>query len=83
MKSEEELPGRGDIAASVLARDGELRRTFRLEDLVVHDDEKEKNAARRRKEELESTLVGATLVVDARFAGLKDERICLAGLRVV
>ena len=65
-KGEEGLPGRDDVVAFVLARDLTLRRRpITLGDLVTSDDKK------NEKEELESTLEGATLVVGARLAGLK------------
>jgi CRISPR-associated endonuclease/helicase Cas3 len=75
---EEGLPSRGDIVAFVLARDGELRRwpsdtqrpaALRLDDLEVDDDN---DAEKKRKEMLESVLAGATIVIDARMAGLND-----------
>jgi CRISPR-associated endonuclease/helicase Cas3 len=66
---EEGLPSRSDIVAFVLARDGQRQRAFRLDDLKV---DKDKDAEKKRKDMLESGLAGATLVVDARLAGLKD-----------
>jgi len=64
-KGAEGLDGRGHIVAFVLARDGQLRRALRLDDCQVDDN---KDAEKKRKE----MLAGATLVVDARMAGLKD-----------
>lgn len=68
-KGEEGLPGRDDIVAFVLARDGQLHRQLQPRDFEVHDD---KDAEKKRKETLDLMLAGATLVVDARLAGLKD-----------
>jgi CRISPR-associated endonuclease/helicase Cas3 len=65
-KGEEGLPGKDDVVAFVLARDLTLRRRpITLGELVTSHDKK------NEKEELESALEGATLVVDARLAGLK------------
>jgi CRISPR-associated endonuclease/helicase Cas3 len=64
-----ERGGRGGIIAFVLARDGQLLRALRLDDLKVDED---KDSEKKRKEMLESKLTGATLVVDVRLAGLKD-----------
>jgi CRISPR-associated endonuclease/helicase Cas3 len=61
-KGDEGLASKDDVVAFVLARDLTLRRPIRLGDLVVSDD--------KEKEELNSALEGATLVVDSRFAGL-------------
>ncbi len=63
-KGDKELPGRDDIAAFVLARDGKLRCTIKLGKLVGID--------RKGKDQLRSDLAGATLIIDARLAGLKD-----------
>lgn len=66
---EEGLPDcSSDIIAFVLARDGQLRRALRIEDL----EEPAAKDAEKRKGELESALSSATLVVDKRLAGLKD-----------
>ena len=67
-KGEDGLPSHGDVVGFVLARDGALRRTLRLDDIETRHD---KDAEKKRKEKLESVLAGATLVVDARMAGLK------------
>ncbi len=67
-KGEEGLPGRGDIVAFALAPDGQLRRALRLSDLEFAGN---KDDAKNRRETLE-LLAGATLVADARLAGLKD-----------
>lgn len=65
-KGEEALPGKDDVVAFVLARDLTLRRSpVTLGELAALDDKK------NEEEELESALQGATLVVDARLAGLK------------
>jgi CRISPR-associated endonuclease/helicase Cas3 len=64
-KGEEGLPGKDDVVAFVLARDLTLRRRpITLGELVTSDDKK------NEKEKVESVLEGATLVVDARLAGL-------------
>jgi CRISPR-associated endonuclease/helicase Cas3 len=54
-----------DVVAFALAPDGELRRSFRLDELAVAE---EKN----NKKNVEDVLKGATLVLDARLGGLKD-----------
>jgi CRISPR-associated endonuclease/helicase Cas3 len=59
----------GDVAVLVLTAAGDLRTILKLEDLVPGDDDKQMN--RRRTEDLERTLAGATLVVDARIGGLR------------
>ncbi len=51
-----------DVVAFALDPDGRLRKAFTLAELVAPED----------KEEFESRLKGATLVVDARLGGLKD-----------
>jgi len=58
-----------DICAVILARDGELRRPpLRLADLLfVGDDGK---AMKRKEADLQYALSDATLILDARFAGL-------------
>jgi CRISPR-associated endonuclease/helicase Cas3 len=53
-----------DVVAFLLSPAGDLRRTLRLKDLL--DGKKEKD----RRFKLEKALAGATLVVDARVAGL-------------
>ena len=69
-KGEEDLPDQCEVLAVVLARDGRLRRTLRVEDLEAGA---AKGAEKRRnKKEIESALSGATLVLDRRVAGLKD-----------
>jgi CRISPR-associated endonuclease/helicase Cas3 len=60
--------GTDDMVGFVLSRDGDLRGTLRLRDLVGRDDELFKD----KHKELRNALSGATLVVDARLAGLKD-----------
>lgn len=51
-----------DVVAFAFDPDGGLRRTFKLQELDPSGD----------KKELDSLLAGATLVVDARLAGLRD-----------
>ena len=55
---------RRDVAGVILTAVGDLRGILRLEDLAPHEE--------RRKGDLERALSGATLVVDARIAGLQD-----------
>ena len=56
---------RDSVVAFMLAPDGDLRGTRRLGDLIVSKDKNGKKA-------LQDTLAGATLLLDARLAGLKD-----------
>lgn len=66
-KGEEELPGKDDAVAFVLARDLALRHhPITLGELAALNDEKSE------KEKLKSALEGATLVVDARLSGLRN-----------
>jgi CRISPR-associated endonuclease/helicase Cas3 len=59
--------GERDIVAFALEPNGDLRRKFRLTELIEAANEK------KRKEQLEkSDLGGTTLVVDLRLGGLKD-----------
>lgn len=51
-----------DVVAFALDPDGGLRRTFKLQELGPFGD----------KKELRNLLAGATLIVDARLAGLRD-----------
>ncbi len=60
------LRGR-DIAAVVLSPSGDVREVFKLEQLVFDRDDKK---AKNKKDELRYCLSGATLIVDARIAGL-------------
>lgn len=53
-----------DVVAFALDPDGRLRKAFRLEELDPREDKKD-------KEELDRLLAGATLVLDARLAGLR------------
>lgn len=53
---------RSDVAAVVLTAAGDLSKTLRLEDLLGED----------AKKKLKQSVAGATLVVDARLAGLKN-----------
>ena len=62
--------GKKDVVAIVLTDAGDFRKVLSLRDCIFEDDDKRVNKA--RKEELGKTLAGATLVVDARWAGLKD-----------
>jgi len=58
-----------DVMAFALDPDGGLRKTFKLADLApVEHNKEDKNA----KDKLHERLAGATLIVDARIAGLKD-----------
>jgi CRISPR-associated endonuclease/helicase Cas3 len=59
-----------DVVAVVLTRAGDRRRSFRLVDLTLPIDDKE--AAKKTTKDLERTLAGTTIVVDARMAGLTD-----------
>lgn len=61
--------GLTEVAAIALTPAGKLRRVLKLEEVRL-DDEDQKES-RSRKEELERTLAGTTLVVDARVCGLK------------
>jgi CRISPR-associated endonuclease/helicase Cas3 len=63
-------PGLDDVVAFVLSRAGDLRGTFRLRDLAKSEDAK---ADKERKERLHTALDGATLVLDARLAGLRKD----------
>lgn len=61
--------GRDDVAAFVLSRAGDLRRTLLVGDLVGDGDA----AARKEwKDGLLTALGGATVIVDVRLAGLED-----------
>jgi CRISPR-associated endonuclease/helicase Cas3 len=62
---------RGDVAAFALTAAGDLRKVLRIEDLVLDDDDKQ--ASKRREEDLRRTLFGATLAVDARLRGLSKD----------
>jgi CRISPR-associated endonuclease/helicase Cas3 len=56
--------GDKDVVAFALAPDGDLRRSFRLDELAASEDKnKEKN--------VEDALKGATLILDARLGGLR------------
>ena len=61
-----------DTAAIALSSSGEVGCAFRLEDLVLPGDPKRK---KEKKDEVSRTLAGATLVVDARVAGLRNGRL--------
>ena len=54
----------------LLTSAGELRATLRLKELDLTNDDKQ--SKKDRKEALERALAGATLVVDARLAGIKN-----------
>lgn len=56
----------GGVVVFALALDGELRKSYRLEDIVQSRDDKDHN------EQLMKGLAGATLIVDARLKGLKN-----------
>ena len=62
---------RGDVAAFALTAACDLRKVLRIEDLVLDDDDKQ--ASKRREEDLRLTLFGATLAVDARLRGLSKD----------
>jgi CRISPR-associated endonuclease/helicase Cas3 len=66
---EGQSPGRDDVVAFVLSRDGGMRRVLRLGD---HADSDDQAARKERRDDLRKALGGATLIVDARLAGLKD-----------
>jgi CRISPR-associated endonuclease/helicase Cas3 len=59
----------GGVVGFILARDGDLRRALRLRDCVASGDVA---ADKKRLEDLDASLRGATLVVHARLAGLTD-----------
>lgn len=59
-----------DVAAVTLTRAGDVRRTLRLCDLISSMGRKN---VEQWKRELRETLVGGTLVVDARIAGLTED----------
>lgn len=61
-----------DTAAIALSNSGEVRGVFRLKDLKLPGDPKLKKT---RRDEISRTLVGSTLVVDARVAGLRNGRL--------
>jgi CRISPR-associated endonuclease/helicase Cas3 len=62
-------PAPDEVVAFVLSRAGDLRRSLRLKELTTTDDGDSRSA---RQELLREILSGATIVVDARLAGLKD-----------
>jgi CRISPR-associated endonuclease/helicase Cas3 len=62
--------GRGDVLAVALSAAGDLRAVLKPDDFVFESDDKKGNE--RKKAELERKLAGATLIVDARIAGLRD-----------
>lgn len=55
----------GDVVAFALAPDGDLRRSFRLDELAAAE-------GKNNKKNVGDVLKGATLVLDARLGGLKD-----------
>ena len=61
---------RHDLAAVALDPAGGVRDILKLDDLLF--DSADKKANGRDRERLQRTLMGSTLVVDARIAGLKD-----------
>ena len=61
-----------DTAAIALSASGEVSCVFLLKDLVLPSDPKLKKAVR---DKVSNTLAGATLVVDARVAGLRNGRL--------
>lgn len=54
------------VAAIALESNGSLRKAYRLHELRANDNKKESDKA------FAATLAGATLIVDARLAGLRD-----------
>lgn len=69
-EDEESVPMRpDDVVAFVLTAAGDLRRIVQLGDLTRDDDMR---AGKRRTEDLKRDLAGATLVVDARLEGLRE-----------
>jgi CRISPR-associated endonuclease/helicase Cas3 len=61
---------RDEVAAIALSSAGDVRAILRLDDLTFESDDKKANE--RKKGGLERDLADATLVVDARIAGLRD-----------
>jgi CRISPR-associated endonuclease/helicase Cas3 len=61
---------RDEVAAIALTRAGDRRAVLQLDDFIYESDDKKAND--RKKAELERGLAGATLVVNARIAGLRD-----------
>lgn len=59
---------RQDLVAFLLDAKGDVSQSLRLDDLNFSGGDKKENI--RKREELERQLMGATLVVDARLAGL-------------
>lgn len=59
----------GDVIAMLLKMDGSLSRALKLGDLL--GDTKNKND-KHRLDDIERDIIGKTLVMDARFGGLKD-----------
>jgi CRISPR-associated endonuclease/helicase Cas3 len=59
-----------EIAAVVLGPSGNARKTLKLRDLLLDDEDN--RVKRRRRDELQRILSGATVVVDARIGGLRD-----------
>jgi CRISPR-associated endonuclease/helicase Cas3 len=62
--------GKEGVAAFALSAAGDLRASLSLEDFVFESDDKKAN--KKRKDELDRILAGATLIIDARIAGLQD-----------
>src|SRR5262249_43387165 len=58
------------VVAIALSRAGDVRGFIKLNDCIFESDNKKANE--KKKQALESVLKGATLVVDARVAGLHD-----------
>jgi CRISPR-associated endonuclease/helicase Cas3 len=69
-KGERPLIRSDDVVAVALTTAGDLRKTLRLKDLALGDDDKQTN--KTRTQDLERFLAGATLIVDARIRGLRD-----------
>jgi CRISPR-associated endonuclease/helicase Cas3 len=66
-KGERPLIRSDDVAAVALTTAGDLRKTLRLKDLALGEDDKQTN--KTRTQDLERFLAGATLIVDARMGG--------------
>lgn len=60
-----------DVIAFALTHANDLRATFRLDDLATGD--MDKTTIKKSNDDLADTLAGATLIVDARIAGLTPE----------
>ena len=59
-----------DVAAVVLTSAGDVRKTLKVDDLILPDDDKD-GKKKSKAQELEHVVAGATVVVDARIGGLE------------